>query len=325
MRQVQSLVVGSTLVVTGAIAPTIADAQTFPNRPVRLVVALAPGGPTDVVSRVYAAKMSELLGQQVVVDNRPGAGGSVAGEIVSRALADGHTLFSAANGTIAISPNLLTKLPYSVSRDLTPVALIGNSPFAVMVHPAVPAKNMHELLALAKAQPGKLNFGSAGPGSTSQLSTELLKMMTGVSMTHVPYKGAGPALIGAIAGEIDLMISGVSTGLPFLKQGKLRGLAVTSRQRVSVLPELPPVADVVPGYEAASWYAVMAPAATPRAVIDRLNRDSIAAIQNPEINAKLTSQGVEPETLTPSQLGEKIRTETARWGKVVQAAGLKPK
>jgi tripartite-type tricarboxylate transporter receptor subunit TctC len=329
MRQAQSLVVGSLLVVTGAIAPTTfadaADAQTFPNRPVRLVVALAPGGPTDVVSRIYAGKMSELLGQQVVVDNRPGAGGSVGGEIVSRAPADGHTLFSAANGTIAISPNLLLKLPYSVSRDLTPVALIGNSPFAVMVHPAVPAKNMQELLALAKARPGKLNFGSAGPGSTSQLSTELLKMMTGVSMTHVPYKGAGPALIGAIAGEIDLMISGVSTGLPFLKQGKLRGLAVTSRQRVSVLPELPPVADVVPGYEAASWYAVMAPAATPRAVIDRLSRDSIAAIQNPEINAKLTSQGVEPETLTPNQLGEKIRIETARWGKVVNAAGLKPK
>lgn len=327
MRHVEPGIRCGTLLPLGmlvlAALPQHAAGQAFPTRPVRLVVALAPGGPTDVVSRVYAAKMSELLGQQVVVDNRPGAGGSVAGEIVSRAPADGHTLFSAANGTIAISPNLLLKLPYSVSRDLTSVALIGNSPFAVMVHPAVPAKNMQELLALAKAQPGKINFGSAGQGSTSQLSTELLKMMTGVKMTHVPYKGAGPALIGAVAGEIDLMISGVSTGLPFIKQGKLRGLAVTSRTRVTVLPDLPPVADTVPGYEAASWYAVMAPAATPRAVIDRLNRDSIAAIQSPEISAKLTSQGVEPEALSPRQLDEKIRSETARWAKVIKAAGLK--
>lgn len=327
MQHQKSLPVRSTLVVAGVITLSAladaAQAQVFPTRPIRLVVALAPGGPTDVVSRTYAAKMSELLGQQVVVDNRPGAGGSVAGEIVSRAPADGHTLFSAANGTIAISPNLIPNLPYSVSRDLTPVALIGNSPFAVMVHPAVPAKTMQELLALAKSHPGKINFGSAGQGSTSQLSTELLKMMTGVKMTHVPYKGAGPALIGAIAGEIELMISGVSTGLPFLKQGKLRGLAVTSRQRLTVLPELPPVADTVPGYEAASWYAVMAPAATPRAVIDKLNRESVAAIQSPEIKAKLVSQGVEPEPLSPEQLGEKIRTETARWGKVVKAAGVK--
>lgn len=324
MRYETTVAIGSTLVVLGGIAfADEAGAQSFPNRPVRLVVALAPGGPTDVVSRIYASKMSELLGHQVVVDNRPGAGGSVAGEIVSRAPADGHTLFSAANGTIAISPHLLLKLPYSVSRDLTPVAFIGNSPFAVMVYPGVPAKSMQELLGLAKAQPGKINFGSAGQGSTSQLATELLKMMTGLNMTHVPYKGAGPALIGTVAGEVELMISGVSTGLPFIKQGKLRGLAVTSRKRLSVLPELPPVADTVPGYEAASWYAVMAPAATPRAVIDRLNRESVAAIQHPEVHTKLTSQGVEPEPLSPEQLGEKIRSETARWGKVVKAAGVK--
>ncbi len=327
MHYAQSIAVGRTFSVAGAIVLCTlacdAQAQAFPTRPVRLVVALAPGGPTDVVSRIYAAKMSELLGQQVVVDNRPGAGGSVAGEIVARAPADGHTLFSAANGTIAISPNLLLKLPYSVSRDLTPIALIGNSPFAVMVHPGFPAQTMQELLAFAKAHPDKINFGSAGQGSTSQLATELLKMLAGVKMTHVPYKGAGPALIGAVAGEINLMISGVSTGLPFMKQGKLRGLAVTSRKRLSVLPDLPPVADTVPGYEAASWYAVMAPAGTPRTVIDTLNRASTAAIQNPEINAKLTSQGVELEPLSPEQLGEKIRIETARWGKVVKAAGVK--
>ena len=330
-RSVRSLKyyrIASTSLVFAALAFAVladgAKAQTYPNRPVRLVVALAPGGPTDVVARIYAAKLAELLGQQTVVDNRPGAGGSVAGEIVSRAPADGHTLFIAANGTIAIAPNLLLKLPYSVARDLTPVALIGNSPFAVMVHPGFPAKTMQQLLAFAKTHPGKINFGSAGQGSTSQLATELLKMMAAVNMTHVPYKGAGPALIGAVAGEIDLMISGVSTGLPFIKQEKLRGLAVTSLKRLAVLPDLPPVAETVPGYEAASWYAVMAPAATPRAIIDRLNRESVAVIQSPEVNAKLRSQGVDPEPLSPEQLGEKIRTETARWGKVVKAAGVKP-
>lgn len=310
-------------VVVLAMLAQAASAQTFPNRPVRMVVALAPGGPTDVVARIYAAKLAEFLGQQVVVDNRPGAGGSVAGEIVSRSPADGHTLFVAANGTIAIAPNLLFKLPYSVSRDLAPVALIGNSPFAVMVHPGFPARTMQALLAYANAHPGKLNFGSAGQGSTSQLSTELLKMMTGVKMTHVPYKGAGPALIGAVAGEIDLMISGVSTGLPFIKQEKLRGLAVTSTKRLAVLPELPPVADFVPGYEAASWYAVMVPATTPRALVERLNRDSVKAIQHHDVHAKLTSQGVDPEPLTPAELAEKIRIETARWGNVVKVAGVK--
>jgi tripartite-type tricarboxylate transporter receptor subunit TctC len=306
-----------------AAAAGVGQAQTYPSRPVRMVVALAPGGPTDVVARIYGAKLSEFLGQQIVVDNRPGAGGSVAGEIVARSPADGHTLFVAANGTIAIAPNLLFKLPYSVARDLAPVALIGNSPFVVMVHPGFPAKTMQTLLVYANTHPGKINFGSAGQGSTSQLAAELLKMMAQIKMTHVPYKGAGPALIGTVAGEIDLLISGVSTGLPFIRQEKLRGLAVTSTKRLTVLPELPPVAEIVPGYEAASWYAVMVPAATPRTLVDRLNRDSIGVIRHPDVSAKLASQGVDPEPLSPEQLADKIRVETMRWGKVVKAAGVK--
>lgn len=300
-----------------------ASGQSYPSRSIRMVVALAAGGPTDTVARIYAAKLSELVGQQVVVDNRPGAGGSVAGDIVARAPADGYTLFVAANGTIAIAPNLLMKLPYNVAKDLTPVALIGNSPLAVMVHPAVPAKSMKELLAVAKAHPGKINFGSAGQGSTGQLATELLKMMAGVNMTHVPYKGAGPALIGAVSGEIDLMISGVSTGLPYIKQRQLRGLAVTSPKRLAVLPDLPTVAETVRGYDAGSWYAVMVPTGTPRAVIDRLNKETATAINSPDVNSRLKTSGVEPEALTPEQLADKIRTETARWGKVVKAAGIK--
>ncbi|MGZ5173175.1 MAG: Bug family tripartite tricarboxylate transporter substrate binding protein [Burkholderiales bacterium] len=306
-----------------ALTVSTTSAQNYPNRPVRMVVALAAGGPTDTVARIYAYKLSELLAQQVVVDNRPGAGGSVAGDIVAHAPPDGYTLFVAANGTIAIAPHLLTKLPYNVSKDLTPVALIGNSPLAVMVHPAVPATSMKELLALAKARPGKINFGSAGQGSTGQLATELLKMMAGVEMTHVPYKGAGPALVGAVSGEIELMISGVSTGLPYIKQRQLRALGVTSPRRLPVLPDVPAVAETVPGYEAGSWYAVMVPAGTPRSLIEHLNRQSAKAVNSPEVQSKLVAAGVDPETLTPEQLGVKIRTETERWGKVVKAAGVK--
>jgi tripartite-type tricarboxylate transporter receptor subunit TctC len=298
-------------------------AQTYPSRPIRMVVALAAGGPTDTVARIFATKLSEIMGQQVVVDNRPGAGGSVAGDIVAHAPADGYTLFVAANGTIAIAPHLLTKLPYNVAKDLAPVALIGNSPLAVMVHPSVPASSMKDLIALAKARPGKINFGSAGQGATGQLATELLKMMAGINMTHVPYKGAGPALIGAVSGEIELMISGVSSGLPFIKQKQLRVLGVTSPKRLAVLPDVPAVAETVPGYEAGSWYAVMVPVATPRAIVDRLNSDSVKAVNSPDVQTKLIAAGVDPETLSPEQLGAKIRTETARWGKVVKAADVK--
>ena len=321
--KVQRCGAGIALALLAGVAPG-SWAQNYPNRPIRMVVALAAGGPTDTVARILAAKLAELLAQQIVVDNRPGAGGSVAGDIVARAPADGYTLFVAANGTIAISPSLLTKLPYNVAKDLAPVALIGNSPLAVMVHPAFPASSMKELIAFAKAHPGKVNFGSAGQGSTGQLATEQLKMMAGVNMTHVPYKGAGPALIGAVSGEIDLMISGVSTGLPYMKQRQLRGLAVTSAKRLSVLPDLPTVAETVPGYESGSWYAVMVPTGTPRAIVERLNKESNNAIQSADVNARLKGSGVEPEALTPEQLGEKIKAETARWAKVVKAAGIKP-
>lgn len=298
-------------------------AQTYPNRPIRMVVALAAGGPTDVVMRIYATKMSELLGQQMVVDNRAAAGGSVAGDIVAHAPADGYTLFAGANGTIAIAPSLFAKLPFSVSKDLTPVALVGNSPLAVMVHPAVPAASMKDLIALARAKPDAINYGSSGQGGTGHLATELLAMMAGVRMTHVPYKGAGPALIGIVGGEIELMISGVSTGLPYIKQRQLRAIGVTSPKRLSVLPDIPAVAETVPGYEAGSWYAVLTRAGTPRAIIERLNRESATAINSPDVNSKLVAGGVEPEVLTPERLGAKIRMETERWAKVVKAAGLK--
>jgi tripartite-type tricarboxylate transporter receptor subunit TctC len=298
--------------------------QAYPNRPVRLVVALAAGGPTDVVMRMVASKLSEQMGQQIVVDNRPAVGGSVAGEIVANAPADGYTLFAGANGTIAIAPNLFAKLPFSVSRDLTPVALIGNSPLAVMVHPSVPAQSMKDLLALARAKPGSINYGSSGQGGTGHLATELLCLMANIKMTHVPYKGAGPSLIGLVGGEIDIMISGLAAGLPYIKQKQVRALGVTSPKRLQQVPEVPAVAETVPGYEAGSWYAILTRAGTPRSVIDRLNREVEMAVKSADVNSKLVAGGVDPEPLTPEQLGEKIRVETARWGKVVKAAAVKP-
>jgi len=298
--------------------------QAYPTRPVRLVVALAAGGPTDVVMRLVAIKLSEQLGQQVVVDNRPAVGGSVAGEIVSKAPPDGYTLFAGANGTIAIAPNLFAKLPFSVSRDLTPVALIGNSPLAVMVHPSVAAHSTKDLLALAKAKPGAINYGSSGQGGTGHLATELLCMMAGVKMTHVPYKGAGPALIGLVGGEIELMISGLASGLAYIRQKQVRALSVTSAKRLPQVPDVPTVAETVPGYEAGSWYAILTRAGTPRAIIDKLNREVAIAVNSPDVNAKLVAGGVDPEVVTPEQLAVKIRAETERWGKVVKAAGIKP-
>jgi tripartite-type tricarboxylate transporter receptor subunit TctC len=320
-------VIRTIAVVAGLVATTstsIAAQQNYPVRPIRMVVALAAGGPTDIVMRIFAAKLSEQLGQQIVVDNRPAVGGAVAGEIVSNSPPDGYTWFAGANGTIAIAPNLFSKLPYSVSRDLTPVALVGNSPLAVMVHPTVAANSMKDLIALAKAKPGAINYGSSGQGGTGHLATELLSLMTGIKMTHVPYKGAGASLVGLVSGEIQLMISGVSSGLPYIKQRQVRALAVTSPKRVPQLPEVPAVADTVPGYEAGSWYAVLARAGTPRAIIDRLNREAATAINSQEVNSKLVAAGVDPDPMTPEKLGAKIRMETERWGKVVKAAGLKP-
>jgi len=314
-----AVVIAATLAGTGAV-----QAQNFPTKPIRMVIALAAGGPTDVVIRMFSSKLSDNLGQQIIIDNRPGAGGNIAGEIVSKAPADGYTLFSAANGTIAVSPNLWKTLTFNVLKDLTPVTLVGNSPLVLTIHPSLPPKSVKELIELARARPGAINFGSPGQGSSAHLSSELLKMMTGVNLTHVPYKGAGPALIGVMSGEIEMITSGVSASLPYIKQGRLRALGVTSLKPVPVLPGVPTIASTVPGYESGSWYAILAPAGTPRAIVDRLHQESVKVINTPDMQAKLIAAGVDPDPITPEQLGEKIRNETARWGKVVKAAGIKP-
>ena len=313
------------LIVLGAIAGVgagPASAQTYPTKPIRMIVAQAAGGPTDVVTRIYATKLSELLGQQIVVDNRVGAGGTIAGELVSQAPADGYTLCVMANGTAAIAPHLI-KLKYSATRDFSPVALIGDSPLALMVYPGLPAASLKELIALAKSKPGTINFGSSGLGATGHLAGELFRMMAGINIVHVPYKGAAPALVGVTAGEIQMLMSALSSGLAYIKSKQVRALGITGLKRVPSLPDVPAITEVLPGYEATSWYAVLTRAGTPRAVINRLNEVSSRVISSPDVNSRLVAVSVDPETLTPEQLGEKIRKDYERWGKVVRAIGLK--
>jgi tripartite-type tricarboxylate transporter receptor subunit TctC len=311
-------------VLGGAAAsvPAPGWSQGYPARPIRIVAAQPAGGPTDIVARLLAQKLSEQLGQQVLVDNRPGAGGSVAGDIVARAPADGYTLFFAANGTIAVAPNFM-KLPYDVNRDLAPIALAGVSPLALMVHPSVPAKSVKELTALARAKPGAIHFGSAGQGSTGHLAAELFAMMANVKLTHVPYRGAAPAAVSVMSGETEMLISGVSASHPHIVGGKVRALGVTSARRVAVLPQLPAIAESLPGYDVASWFAVMTVTGTPASIVARLNQETVRAMRSAEVRDKLVAAGIEPETGTPDELSAKIRVETGKWARVVKAAGMK--
>ena len=310
------------LVAALAVFANAAFAQGYPTKPIRMVVAQAAGGPTDVVTRIFSSRLSELLGQQIVVDNRPGAGGSVAGEVVAHAPADGYTLCVMANGTAAVAPHFI-KLNFSIEKDFAPVALIGNSPLALMVSTAMPTHSVKELIALAKERPGTINFGSSGQGSTGQLAGELFKIMAAVELTHVPYKGAAPALVALMTGEIQMLVSAFSSSITYIKQGRVRALAVTGTKRQRFFPDLPTVAETLPGYEATSWYALLTRAGTPRTIIERLNREATRALTDPDMRWKLVGAGVEVEILTPEALGAKIRADYERWGKVVKATGMK--
>ena len=296
-------------------------AQHFPSRPVRMVVPLAAGGPVDIVARIVAARLTEQLGQQVIVDNRPGAGGSVGGELVARALPDGHSVLLASNGTLAIAPNLM-KLPYEVGRDLTPVTLVGTSPQVLVVHPALSAGSVKELIALARSRPGTINFASSGQGSTSHLASELFKSAAKIQITHVPYKGASPALTELMAGGTQMMITGVSSTLPYLKSGRLRALGVTSLKRIPALPDTPAIAEVLPGYEVTTWYGLLTTAGTPALAVARLHQEAVKAAASADVKSRLASAGVDAETSSPDKFLAMIRAETLKWGKLIKAAGV---
>jgi tripartite-type tricarboxylate transporter receptor subunit TctC len=306
------------------LAAQAAEDLPYPTKPIRMIVGSAPGGPIDVVARLAAQKLSEALGQSVVVDNRSGAGGTIGTEYVAKATADGYTVLMGSAATLCITPHLYSKLGYDTLRDFAPVSTLVTVSYALSVHPSLPVKSVGEFIALAKGKPGQLRFGSAGSGSVTHLAAEMFKSMAGIEVVHVPYRGAGPALIDLIAGQLDFMFDSVLTSAPHIRAGRLRPLAVSTLRRSAVMPELPTISEVaLPGYEATTWYGLVAPAATPRVIIGKLYSALLKGLGTPEMREKLVSQGLEPVGNSPDEFSTLLRSELPKWGKVVKASGAK--
>jgi tripartite-type tricarboxylate transporter receptor subunit TctC len=303
-------------------APALA--QTYPNRPVRLIVPFAPGGASDAIARIISPKLQERLGQPVVVENKGGAGATIGADAVAKAQPDGYTLLYGTPGVQTTNPFLMKKLPYDAANDFAPIVSLVVVPNVLVVHPSVPAKSVKELIGLAKAKPGTLNFSSSGVGASSHLAGELFKSMAGVQITHIAYKGSGPAMQDLLAGNVQMAIDSVSVVLPHIKAGTLRALAVSVPEKSPVLPDLPTIAETLPGFDAAAFNYITAPARTPRPIIERLNKEINAVIAMPEIRDRLLSFGVTTVGGTPEQLDARIKSETAKWKKVIEAAGVRP-
>ena len=312
------------LAIALAVVATQVAAQPYPSRPLRLVVGFPPGGPTDIIGRLVAKELGKVLNEQVIVDNRPGAGGNIAAEHVAKSAPDGYTLLLTHPATQAIAPALYANLPYDSLRDFDPVCQLISVPNLLVVYPGLAANNVRELVALARAKPGEINFASGGNGTTGHLSGELFKTLAGVNMVHVPYRGGGPAIAELVAGRVQVMIDNMQSLLPQVRAGRLRALAVTPTTRVAAVPELPTIAEAgVPGYDVTSWFGIVAPAGTPRAVIERLHAESVKALRAPELVARLQDLGATPVVTSPEQFGAFIRAEMAKWGPVVRSSGAK--
>ncbi len=302
--------------------PAHAAEAKYPQRPVRMMVSYPPGGPSDLTARLVAPRLTEVLGQQIIVDNRGGAGGTLAVTLLTQSAPDGHTLLMSAGGEIVIAPNLRLKLPYDPTKDIRPVSRVGASQLVLVVHPSVAAKSVKDVIALAKSKPGALNFASAGAGSTAHLAGEQFKYLAGIDIVHVPYKGAGPALAELMAGQVHLLISAYSSAFAHIKAGKLRALGVTGTKRLASAPDLPTIAETVPGYEVLSWYGLHVPKGTPPAIVNRLHRELSTIVRKPEISERLAGLGIEPEGNSPDEFLAQIKAEIAAWGKVITAAKL---
>jgi len=298
--------------------------QNYPVRPVRLVVPSSPGGGTDITARIIAPKLGEYLGQQVVVENRPGAGTMIGGEVVARAAPDGYTLLMGIS-TLAINPAMYRKVPYDALKDFAPVSQVVALPNILVTHPSLPVKSVKELVAFAKSRPDQINFASAGVGTNPHLAMELFLSMTGVKMVHVPYKGSGQGVIDLIAGNVTVMMPSILTALNYVKNKRLRALGVSSAKRAAGAPDIPTIAEAgVPDYEAVQWFGVLAPAATPREVIGQLHKEIVRTVQTPDVRQKLVNDGADPVGSSPEQFAAFIRSETAKWAKVAKDIGIKP-
>jgi len=296
--------------------------QAYPARPIRWVAPFPPGGTTDIVARIVAERLTETLGQQVSLDNRPGAGGNIAAEIVVKAPADGYTVLTGFPG-LAINPSLYAKMNYDPLKDLAPVILISSAPLLMVAHPALPARTVKELIALAKRRPGELSFPSAGNGSSSHLGGELFKSVAGIDIQHVPYKGSMQGMVDLISGRMQLMINPLPEMIPFVESGKLRGIAVAGLKRSAVMPDLPTIAETLPGFEVTTWNGLMAPAATPKEIVARLNAEVVKLLKAPATMKRMTELGLDTIASTPEQFADHLRRETDKWAKVVKASGAR--
>ena len=311
-------------------APVIAQptstgsGQAYPAKAVRMIVGFPAGGTSDIMARLTGQKLSEAWGQTFIIDNRPGAGGNIGTELVAKSAPDGYTLLVSPGSTLTSNPAVYSKVPFDTVRDFAPVTIIASVPNALVVHPSVPVNNVKELIALAKSRPGQLAYASTGAGQSTHLSAELLKLSAGINMIHVPYKGSAPALTDIVAGQVSVMFDNLPSCLPFIKSGRLKALAVSSTARSRALPELPTVAESgVPGFDVTVWFAVLAPAATPRDIVNRLNGEIIKAIKTPDMRERLAQQGAEPVGNTSDEFAAVIKRDLAKWAKVVKDAGIK--
>jgi tripartite-type tricarboxylate transporter receptor subunit TctC len=313
-------------VAISLITPAFAQGQAYPSKPVKVIVPFPPGGATDIFARLIAQKLSATFGQQVVVENRPGAGGNIGSDLVAKAEPDGHTLVMGTVGTHAINPSLYPAMPYDSEKDFAPVAFAAGVPNVMEVHPkSVTAKTVQEFIAEAKARRDPFSVASSGNGTSIHLAAELFKQMTGVDMVHVPYRGSAPALNDLVAGQVQVMFDNLPASIQQIRAGTLRAIAVTSAQRSPALPDVPTVAEGgVPGFEASSWFAFFAPAKTPKEIIDRLNTEVIKAVQTPDLQKRFEEIGGEQKLLSPAELGAFVKGERDKWAKVVQLSGAKP-
>jgi tripartite-type tricarboxylate transporter receptor subunit TctC len=314
------------LTIAGLFVASIATAfaQNYPNKPIRIIIAQAPGSATDVISRVVANRLQESLGQPIVIEARPGAGGAVGTEAAARSTPDGYTLFMANNSTHGSNPALYPKLPYDAVNDFAPITLVAAVPYVLVVDPSLPVKSVQDLIALAKSKPGKMNYASAGNGSTHHFCGELLKSMAGIDLVHVPYKGSTPAIAGLLGGEVSLMFANLTDIGGQLKSGKVKALAVTVAKRASLIPEVPTLAEAgLPGFEIGSWFGLLAPVGTPAPVVSRLNAETVKVLGRPDVQATLGAQGLELAPGSPEQFAAHIKSEIAKFTRIAKAAGIK--
>ena len=297
------------------------QAQSYPNQPIRLVIPFAAGGPSDVLARGFSQKLGESLGQPIIIDNKPGAGTNLAAEFVAKSKADGYTIFLMMVGTQAINETLYKKLSYNTIKDFSPISLVASSSLMLVANPSVPVKNVTDLITYSKANPGKINFGSSGTGTPLHLGGELFNVQAGTTLNHVPYKGAAPALTDVLGGQIQTAMVGTPAALPFVKTGKLTAIGVTSLKRSSNAPEIPAIAETLPKFEVELVYAMVAPAGTPKDIINKLNSQLVGVLNNPEIKSQLNSKGFDVISSSPEQLGGYIKSEVSKWAPIVKKSG----